>query len=83
MDAPQHVIDKLPETERIIMTDYLHFLIAGKKAGTEVDVVLHNDFWPAFEFLVDPKKREKLGIARDNNFVFTNKRCKYRCMLDF
>ena len=72
---PQRVLQKLDADEKSVINDYMHFLVAAKKAGTEVDIVLHKDFRAAFEFLVNPDNRKKLGISPTNPFLFTNKRC--------
>ena len=71
----QRVLQKLDADEKSVINDYMHFLIAVKKAGTEVDIVLHKDFRAAFQFLVNPDNRKKLGISPTNPFLFTNKRC--------
>ena len=73
---PQCIIEQMPDEQTNMMRQYLHFLVAGKKANTEVDFIIHTDFRPAFEFLVSEENRKKLGINSGNTFVFTNKRCK-------
>ena len=73
---PSRVLSQFSSSDVEVMHDYMHFLVPGKKSGTEVDVVLHKAFKPAFEYLVDSEIRLKLGISPKNEFLFCNKNCK-------